>query len=58
MVYPVYTNNIVGCGGTFVGWLNQAKFLSERGYQVCIFDNRGIGKSSKIHVNDNSIACY
>ncbi|KAI8052184.1 Alpha/Beta hydrolase protein [Syncephalis plumigaleata] len=38
---------IIGRGGTRELWLEQAIFLSQKGYQVCIFDNRGIGLSGK-----------
>ncbi|KAI8048393.1 Alpha/Beta hydrolase protein [Syncephalis plumigaleata] len=39
---------IEGRGGTFIGWLKQAKLLAMKGYQVCIFDNRGVGQSEKV----------
>ncbi|RKP06617.1 Alpha/Beta hydrolase protein [Thamnocephalis sphaerospora] len=33
----------LSCSGEY--WLPQAKFLSQQGYQVCFFDNRGVGQS-------------
>ncbi|KAI8057769.1 Alpha/Beta hydrolase protein [Syncephalis plumigaleata] len=36
---------INGKGGNLAFFIPQAKSLAMKGYQVCIFDNRGIGQS-------------
>ncbi|KAI8048721.1 Alpha/Beta hydrolase protein [Syncephalis plumigaleata] len=38
---------IAGRGAKGDGWMAQAVFLARCGFQVCVFDNRGIGKSGR-----------
>ncbi|KAI9591496.1 Alpha/Beta hydrolase protein [Syncephalis fuscata] len=38
---------IMGHNGTLDAWQLQTRFLVQHGYQVCVFDNRNIGRSDK-----------
>ncbi|KAI9591305.1 Alpha/Beta hydrolase protein [Syncephalis fuscata] len=39
---------IQGRGNKIENCLNQADFFAKRGYQVCVFDSRGIGQSDRV----------
>ncbi|KAI9592573.1 Alpha/Beta hydrolase protein [Syncephalis fuscata] len=45
---PQHVLFIMGRGATLDAWMGQAIFFAQQGYQVCIFDNRNIGRSDKV----------